>query len=232
DVGAGPTEVEVPNLIGLDRVAAQASLQQAGLVLSPDQKQEVVQDDKDVGHVQAQDPTAGHRLTKGKSVTITVGVAPETIGVPDVTGTNIEQAQRNITVAHLTPQVQEVDSTVERGRVLKQSPAGGTNVKARSTVTLTVSRGNLLQMPNLHGLTPNQAQATLQKLGWAGTLKQTTTQVNDTNQAGVLVAQDMPPRTRVTPDHTITITIGQNTTTTTPTTTSPIFSTPGFGGGG
>jgi eukaryotic-like serine/threonine-protein kinase len=232
DVGAGPAEVEVPNLLGLDRVAAQASLQQVGLVLSPDQKQQVVQDDKDVGHVQAQDPAAGHRLTKGKSVVITVGVAPEAIGVPDVTGTNIEQAQRNITVAHLTAQVQEVDSTAERGRVLKQSPAGGASVKPGSTVTLTVSRGNLLQMPSLHGLTRDQAQATLQKMGWIGTLKQLTTQVNDANLVGVVVAQDVPPGTGFARDQTITITIGRDNTTTTPTTTSSIFGTPGFPGGG
>src|SRR5262249_54829804 len=70
DVGAGPAEVEVPNLIGLDRVAAQASLQGVGLVLSPDQRQQVVQDDKDVGHVQVQDPAAGRRLPKGKEAVI------------------------------------------------------------------------------------------------------------------------------------------------------------------
>jgi serine/threonine-protein kinase len=232
DVGAGPAEVEVPNLLSLDRVAAQASLQGVGLVLSPDQRQQVVQDDKDVGRVQAQDPPAGRRLTKGKSVIITVGVPPETVGVPDVLGTNIEQAQRNIAVAHLTAQVQEVDSAAQKGQVLKQNPTGGTSVKAGSTVTLTVSRGNLLQMPSLHGLTPTQAQNALQKLGWAGTLKQVSTQVNDANQVGIVVAQDVPPGTGFTRDQTITITVGRDNTTISPTTTSPIFETPGFTGPG
>jgi eukaryotic-like serine/threonine-protein kinase len=232
DVGAGPAEVEVPNLLSLDRVAAQNSLQGIGLVLSPDQRQQVVQDDKDIGRVQAQDPPAGRRLTKGKSVIITVGVPPVLVGVPDVTGTNIEQAQRNVAVAHLTAQVQEVDSAVQRGQVLKQNPTGGTSVKAGSTVTLTVSRGNLLQMPNLHGLTPTQAQNALQKLGWAGTLKQVSTQVNDANQVGVVVAQDVPSGTGFTRDQTITITIGRDNMTTSPTTTSPIFETPGFTGTG
>ncbi|HET9254316.1 MAG TPA: Stk1 family PASTA domain-containing Ser/Thr kinase [Pseudonocardiaceae bacterium] len=233
DVGAGPAEVEVPNLLGLDPVAAQASLQQVGLALSPDQRKQVVQDDKDIGHVQVQDPAAGRKLTKGKTVIITVGVAPETIGVPDVTGTNIEQAQRNITVARLTAQVQEVDSATEKGRVLKQNPVGGTAVKAGTTVTLTVSRGNLLQMPNLRGLTPNQAQASLQKLGWIGALKQVTTPATDAAQVGTVVAQDVPPGTGFTRDQAITITVGQdNTNTTTPTTSTPIFETPPLNGGG
>jgi eukaryotic-like serine/threonine-protein kinase len=233
DIGAGPAEVEVPNLLGLDRVQAQSSLQQVGLALSPDQRQQVVQDDKDVGRVQVQDPPAGRRLAKGKSVVITVGVPPEAFGVPDVVGTNVEQAQRNIAVAHLTAQVQEVDSAVQRGQVLKQNPAGGTTVKAGSTVTLTVSRGNQAQMPNLRGLTSAQALATLQKLGWTGTLHETFAQVNDPNQAGLIVAQDVPPGTGFTRDQTITVTVGRdNTTTSTTTTSSPIFETPGFGGGG
>ena len=224
DIGAGPAEVEVPNLLGLDRVQAQSSLQQVGLVLSPDQRQQVVQDDKDIGRVQVQDPPAGRRLAKGKSVTITVGVPPETFGVPDVVGTNIDQAQRNIAVAHLNAQIQEVDSAVQRGQVLKQNPPGGTTVKAGSTVTLTVSRGNQLQMPNLDGLTPNQALAALQKMGWNGTLHQVFTQVNDANRAGLIVAQDVPPGTGFTRDQTLTVTVGRdNTATSTTTTTSGSF---------
>ncbi|MCA1836164.1 MAG: PASTA domain-containing protein, partial [Actinobacteria bacterium] len=129
--------------------------------------------------------------------------------------------------------VQEVDSAVQRGQVLKQNPAGGTTVKAGSTVTLTVSRGNQAQMPNLRGLTSAQALATLQKLGWTGTLHETFAQVNDPNQAGLIVAQDVPPGTGFTRDQTITVTVGRdNTTTSTTTTSSPIFETPGFGGGG
>jgi serine/threonine-protein kinase len=233
DIGAGPAEVEVPNLLGLDRVQAQSSLQQVGLVLSPDQRQQVVQDDKDIGRVQVQDPPAGRKLAKGKSVIITVGVPPETFGVPDVVGTNIDQAQRNIAVAHLTAQVQEVDSAAPRGQVLKQNPAGGTTVKAGSTVTLTVSRGNQLQMPNLRGLTPDQALAALQRMGWNGTLHQVFSQVNDPNQAGLIVAQDVPPGTGFARDQTITVNVGrENTTSSTTTTTGSIFETPGFGGGG
>jgi serine/threonine-protein kinase len=230
DIGAGPAEVEVPNLLGLDRIQAQSSLQQVGLVLSPDQRQQVVQDDKDVGRVQVQDPPAGRKLAKGKSVIITVGVPPETFGVPDVVGTNIDQAQRNIAVAHLTAQVQEVDSAAPRGQVLKQNPAGGTTVKAGSTVTLTVSRGNQLQMPNLRGLTPDQALTALQRMGWNGTLHQVFTQVNDPNQAGLIVAQDVPAGTGFARDQTITVNVGrENTTSSTTTTTSSIFETPGFG---
>ncbi|MEO7195744.1 MAG: Stk1 family PASTA domain-containing Ser/Thr kinase [Pseudonocardiaceae bacterium] len=232
DVGAGPAEVEVPNLLGLDRVQAQASLQQVGLALSPDQLQQVVPDDKDVDRVLVQDPPAGRQLTKGKSVIITVGVPPATVGVPDVVGTNVDQAQRNITVAHLTAQLQEVDSTAPRGQILKQNPAGGTAVKAGATVILTVSRGNQLQMPDLRGLTPAQARDTLKKLGWLGMLNQMSTPVDDTTQVGIVVAQDVPPAAGFGRDQTITITVGRDNATTSPSTSGGIFGNPGLSGGG
>jgi beta-lactam-binding protein with PASTA domain/tRNA A-37 threonylcarbamoyl transferase component Bud32 len=233
DVGAGPAEVEVPNLIGLDRNQAAASLQQVGLTLSPDQGTQVTEDDKNIAHVLAQDPTAGGKLAKGKSVVITVGVPPATVGVPDVVGTDVDQAQRNILVAHLNATVQDVDSTKPKGQVVKQNPGGGNTVKAGSTVTLQVSRGNQIQMPDLRGQTPAQAQATLQKLGWAGTLKEVFTPVEDATQVGLIVAQDVPSGTGFARGQAITVTVGQNNAATSTTTTSGIFGeTPGFPGPG
>jgi eukaryotic-like serine/threonine-protein kinase len=166
DVGAGPAGVEVPNLLGLDRVRAQATLQQVGLVLSGDQHEQVVQDDNGVGRVLIQDPPAGRRLARGKSVTITVGV-----------------------------------------------------------------RDTQLQMLDLRGQTPTQALNTMRKLGWTGTLKQLFTEVNDANQVGVIVSQDVPPGTGFAHDQTITITVGRSSTTTS-TTTSGVFGTPGSTGPG
>jgi serine/threonine-protein kinase len=218
DVGAGPAEAEVPNLLGLDRAQAQASLQQVGLVLSPDQRQQVVQDDNDINRVLVQDPPAGQRLAKGASVIITVGVPPETVAVPDVVGTNIDQAQRNISGARLTPQIQEVDSVAAKGRVLQQDPAGGAEVKAGTTVTLTVSRGNQLEMPELQGQTPSQAQSTLQRLGWTGTLKVVTAPTNDSDLVGRILDQDVPAGTGFARDQTITVTVGQSSASST---TSP-----------
>jgi serine/threonine-protein kinase len=215
DVGAGPAEAEVPNLLGLDRPQAQASLQQVGLVLSPEQRLQVVQDDNDIGRVLVQDPPAGQRLAKGKSVIITVGVPPETVAVPDVVGTNIDQAQRNITGARLTPQIQEVDSVAAKGQILRQDPAGGTEVKAGTTVALTVSRGNQLEMPDLQGQTPTQAQNTLQRLGWTGTLKTVTAPANDPDLVGRVLDQDVPAGTGFARDQTITITVGQSSATST-----------------
>ncbi len=45
------------------------------------------------------------------------------------------------TTIRLDVGTEEVDSSVAKGQVLKQNPAGGTDVKAGTTVTLAVSRG-------------------------------------------------------------------------------------------
>lgn len=204
DVGAGAA-VEVPNLTGLDRVRAQYSLEQIGLVLSPPQGQQIVSDVAQVGHVVAQNPPAGSALTKGASVTITVGVSSETVAVPDVTGTNLEQARRNISGARLTPQVQEVDAPLPLGAVLGQDPAGGAEVQAGSTVTLTVSRGNQLVMPELVGLTIEGATTELKRLGWTGSF--TFILVAGVFDSDRIIDQDVQPGSGFAPDQTITVTV-------------------------
>jgi serine/threonine-protein kinase len=209
DVGNGPSEVEVPNLFGLDGTQAQGSLQRIGLVLAPEQRQQVVQDKADIGRVVSQDPPAGAQLAKGGAVVITIGVAPPTVAVPDVVGTNVDQAQRNLTGAGLAPQIQEVDSAAPQGQVLKQEPAGGTPVEAGSAVTLTVSRGNQLKMPDLTGQTLSQAANTLQRLGWTGSFNPVSKTVNDKDDVGRIVDQDVQPGSSFAPDQTITVTVGK-----------------------
>ncbi|MGH3903888.1 MAG: Stk1 family PASTA domain-containing Ser/Thr kinase [Pseudonocardiaceae bacterium] len=230
DVGTGPAEVEVPNLLGLDVGQAQASLEGVGLVLAPDQRQRVVRDEGDVGRVVEQGPSAGAKLSKGAPVTITVGVPPETVAVPNVVGSNVEQARGNISAAGLTPQIQEVDSAEPTGRVLQQDPAGGTQVEAGSPVTLTVSRGNQLQMPDLTGQTPGQAQSTMQGLGWTGNFNVVTRTVDDDDLDGRIIDQDVQPGSPFTADQTITITVGEEQGDTSSSTDNGFFDPPTDGG--
>ncbi|HEX2300209.1 MAG TPA: PASTA domain-containing protein, partial [Pseudonocardiaceae bacterium] len=232
DVGTGPAEVEVPNLFGLDVGQAQASLQRVGLVLAPEQRQRVVQDQADIGRVVEQTPAAGAKLAKNGAVTITVGVPPATIPVPNVVGSNVGQAQSTITGAGLVAQVQEVDSAEPQGQVLQQDPAGGSQVEAGSTVTITVSRGNQLEMPDLTGQAPDQAQRTLQGLGWTGSFNVVAKGVEDEDEEGRIIAQDVAPGSSFTRDQTITITVGtKSRETSTSDSGGGIFDPPGNGGG-
>ncbi|HEU0086322.1 MAG TPA: Stk1 family PASTA domain-containing Ser/Thr kinase [Pseudonocardiaceae bacterium] len=229
DVGTGPDEVEVPNLFGLDRAQAQASLQRAGLALSPEQRQRVVQDEADVGRVVEQDPPAGGKLAKGAAVVITLGAAPETVTVPKVVGTDVEQAKSAISGARLAPQVQEVDSAAPKGQVLDQNPGAGTEAKVGSSVTLTVSRGNQLEMPDLTGKILLDAQNTMRQLGWTGKFILLTTPVDDEDQAGRIVNQDVKPGSGITSDQTITVTVGKQNDSSSSTSSENDLNPPGNG---
>ncbi len=225
-VGTGPSEVEVPNLVGLTPEEARRALEDVGLRLSAAGPQEqVVEDDGMVGRVVSSNPPAGEQVRDGSPVTITVGVEPETVNVPNVVGTDVEQARGNIEGAGLTVQVQQVDSAAPQGQVVSQNPSGGTEVEAGSTVTLEVSRGNRIEMPDLTGQTPEQAQQTLQDLGWTGQLTVREVPVDDSSQEGVVVAQGVAPGTTIAEDQTITVDVGAEDE---PTTTFP--ESPGFPG--
>ncbi|MPZ64306.1 MAG: Stk1 family PASTA domain-containing Ser/Thr kinase [Pseudonocardiaceae bacterium] len=223
-VGTGPDQVEVPNLIGLSPDEARSALDEVGLQLSAGgPKEQVVEDDNQVGKVISSNPPVGQQVPDGSTVSITVGVEPETVNVPNVVGTDVEQARSNIEGAGLSAQVREVDSAEPQGRVLAQDPTGGTDVEAGSAVALEVSRGNQLQIPDLTGQTPDQAEQTLQELGWSGQLTVREVPVDDSSQEGTVVSQDVPPGSTFTPDQTITVDVGAEDETTT---TDPGFPFP------
>ncbi len=231
-VGTGPDQVEVPNLIGQTPEEARRALEEVGLQLSADVPQEqVVEDDNQVGKVVSSNPPVGQQVPDGSIVRITVGVEPETVNVPNVIGTDVEQARSNIEGAGLSAQVRQVDSAEPQGRVVAQDPAGGSEVEAGTTITLEVSRGNQLQMPDLTGQTPEQARQTLQGLGWSGQLNVREVPVEDSSQEGVVVSQDVPPGTTFAQDQTITVDVGAESDETTTSPDSPGFpSFPGSGG--
>ena len=230
-VGSGPAEVEVPNLNGLTPEEARRALDEVGLALSGNPaEQRVVEDENQVGRVVASDPPAGQQVAVGTPVVITVGVAPELVNVPNVVGTNVDQARSNIEGADLQVQIQEVDSAEPPGQVVDQDPDGGTEAEARSTVTLTVSRGNQLQMPDLRGLTQQQAQRALSDLGWNGQLTIRRVRVSDESQIGTVVGQDVPPGSTFTPDQTITVDIGADENGNTTTNAGGIPGLPGLPG--
>ncbi|MGI9064367.1 MAG: Stk1 family PASTA domain-containing Ser/Thr kinase [Pseudonocardiaceae bacterium] len=230
-VGAGPDVVEVPNLVGLTPEQAQQSLADVGLSLSPNPaEQRVVADESQRGRIVESRPSAGQQVAEGGTVAIVLGSAPAMVNVPNVVGTNVDQAQSNLEGAGLQVQVQEIDATEPQNQVVDQNPDGGTQVEAGATVTLSVSRGNQLEMPDLSGLTQQQAQQRLTGLGWTGQLQVRGVVTDDSAELGRVVNQDVPPGSPFQADQTITIDLGTDEDgSTTPPGSS--FFPPGFPGG-
>jgi eukaryotic-like serine/threonine-protein kinase len=138
NVSRGVRPVTVPNVVGQPYDNAAGQLQAAGFAVAR----------KDVDSVQPkgvvidQKPRGGAGLSRGGTVTLYVSKGPKTSTVPDVTSQDEGSARQTLERSGFTVVVQEQDTTDpnQDGIVLDQIPAGGTEAKPGSTVTIVVAR--------------------------------------------------------------------------------------------
>ena len=149
-----PTEYQrlvVPSVIGLERDAAISALHAAGFEVSIEL---VPSSDQPQGTVIAQDPPPGDRLVQTGTVTISVvkgepspSPEPQMFAVPDVVGmtqaeatATLEGASFGVSVS-VEQQCDPADPSCDYrpGVVWTQSPSGGVQAEAGSTVTITVN---------------------------------------------------------------------------------------------
>ncbi|MFD3748222.1 Stk1 family PASTA domain-containing Ser/Thr kinase [Nocardia sp. NPDC058633] len=207
-VSTGPTQVQLPRLIGMSQADAERQLNALGLQLDPKVAREP-SSTADTDKVIAQDPSAGVRVDIDRPIVITIGSGPEEVRVPTVVGQDISVAQPNLVdSAGFKVEIQEVKSSQPKGQVLSTSPAGGTNAEKGSTITVQVSAGDRITIPDLTGLTPVQAQETLRGLGWTGQLSQTTVITLDGNASGRIVGQNPAGGSSVTINSNVVLHVG------------------------
>lgn len=91
------------------------------------------------------------------------------ITVPNVVGKPVEVAEEMLKKENLRVSVDEIASDkVPQGQVISQTPTAGANVKEQRIIHLTVSKGgSVILVPDLKGLTLEQARERLEKLNLA-----------------------------------------------------------------
>jgi serine/threonine-protein kinase len=104
-------------------------------------------------------------------VVVAVGLAG--VEVPDVVGDSADEAKSTLEAAGLTVRAEEVFSDkVDKGDVVAQSPQPGTRVQKGAEVALSVSKGEEpaanVKVPDLSGMTEDEARAALDKVGLDG----------------------------------------------------------------
>jgi serine/threonine-protein kinase len=131
-VSAGPSKVEVPDVVGLSRESAEQLLGNTGLEVAVNEEES----DQRENEVLSQDPGGGSRVVKGTRVTITVSTGRPKVDVPDVTGLTASAAAAQLRRAGLNPVTRErkVDNEDDDGKVVDQSPAGGEADRGDSVV--------------------------------------------------------------------------------------------------
>jgi serine/threonine-protein kinase len=146
-VSKGQEPVTVPNVVGMPRQQAEATLKANGFGVTG----ETVASDEDKGIVVDQDPSAGAEVPKGSTVTIEVSEGPQTTSVPDVVGQSRKDAERELGNAGFGVRVR-VEATTDPaadGRIVDQNPAGGVQADPGSTVTIAV--GEFVPPPTTTG---------------------------------------------------------------------------------
>ena len=139
-VSAGSGQVLVPDVTGKDQTEAANELTQAGLkfIYGPKEGSATVP----AGNVIRTTPAAGSSVAKGATVTITVSSGPTKVRVPYVRGLNEADARAAIEGKGLVAaeSFQQVTNPNQDGKVIDQTPAGGTSVEQGSTVNLVIGR--------------------------------------------------------------------------------------------
>ena len=135
-ISTGPRQVEVPDVVGLARESAEASLNRAGVGFTISEQES----SQSPGTVIAQDPVGGTVVDKGSRVTLTVAKEPERVEVPNVIGDLEDTAKDKLRDAGLNPVVEEEETNdpAAVGQVLRQRPGQGVEVAPRSAVTIVV----------------------------------------------------------------------------------------------
>ncbi len=167
--GTSPDQIAVPDVTGLTPQDAQAKLTADGWGFAQGQETIEVEDTNKVGKIAQQNPQAGVKAAKGAVVTVLLGKGPDTVQLGDVTGQPVADATATLEGSGFKVTTKEADSGEDQGQVLSQSPNPGRVAKG-ATITLTVSKGNQISMPDITGLTVDQAKSKLNQQGWNGEL--------------------------------------------------------------
>lgn len=207
-VGTGPAEANVPKLVGLSVEEAERELVDVGLKIGTRSEQETGEADQ-VGKVIRSDPDAGSRVAGASAVNVVIGKAQTTVAVPDVSGQDASTAQRTLQERGFQVSVAEVDGGGDQGSVAGTDPKAGTQAQKGSQVTLQVSRGNKIEVPDVVGLSREDAQSTLRDAGFQRINDQQRQQVDNESQDEDVLAQSIPPGTTADKDDQITILIGE-----------------------
>lgn len=151
-VSQGPPLVTLPVDIG-GSSAANATSRLAKLGLDPSEPTKQFSETVPVDVVIGYADTTPKQLEKGKPVTFVVSKGPEPRVIPDVSGMSADQAIARLREMKLEPKrAEDYSFDVDTGGLIGLDRATGETVPRGTTVTVIVSKGLLVKVPELGGV--------------------------------------------------------------------------------
>ena len=138
NISAGPAAILVPDVTGMDDVAAAVAITNAGLTVQP---QSEPSETLAEGLVTRTQPPAGTQVAEGSQVFVYVSSGPAVVLMPDLTGLDPTTALIQLDTMGMTATVTTVAPLPDEtpGLIVSQTPAPGTPISPGSILTLFVT---------------------------------------------------------------------------------------------
>ncbi len=209
-VSAGQEQFGIPNVINENIEVARAMIEAQGFTVGTIEYQ--FTEDFDENIVIDQFPRSGESAAPGTEVNLFVSSGPSSIAIPDVSGKTAETAILELTRAGFTniSTEEEYSPEVLEGFVIDTNPTVGQIVPRDAPITVLVSIGpEPVDVPDLTGKTPAQAQSTLNALGLLLVVSQETVEVPlDSGLIGNVAEQSPSAGETIEVGDTVTVTLG------------------------
>ncbi len=226
-ISKGKRKEIVPAVKGLQLDEARRLLEEAGF------KNIKTEESMEAGVYQSvlaisEEPGANVEVSKEIILTVCMntenqgGDASIQVKVPDVTGKDREQAQKEMEEAGFLINWVEENSDKPENMVIAQSPEAGEEVNKGSYITVRVSKGEQkIYMKNVLLMTEAEARSTIQSLGLK--VGKVTTAYSDSVEKGKVISQSIAQDEEVKRGDTVNLVIsqGKQNTETSPTTADP-----------
>ena len=213
-VSSGPPPGTVPNVVGEPQALAKAQLKRAGFRYTTSSTKST---SVKAGDVVSTSPSAGSSANRDSVVQLTISSGAPLVKLQNVINLSFTSAQTILEANGFNVKEVKQASEYAPGQVLDESPLSA-KAPQGSTVTLTVSSSpTRVTVPDETGQSESTAIQAIQAVGLTAATTQVT--VSNPEQNGNVVSESPAPGSRVKKHSTVTVQIGNYTSSTGPSNT-------------
>ena len=195
-------EVVVPNVCNLPLEKALEELEKKKLegVVTERRYDYVIEE----GKIIIQDPLPDENVKVGRIINLTVSLGPETVKLPYLTGVDYDKGK--LIVERLGLVIESVEylfsDSIAEGKIMKTIPEPEVEMKKGENVKLIVSKGLIMKMPNLAGMSLEEAQTLLNNMDLVlGEIKE----VEGSGNKGIIILHSPEPEQIVNSGDTVSV---------------------------
>lgn len=164
-ISKGPERYTVPDLVGKIESEAAKLLTDNNLTIG--EKVFSYDDKVPAGQIISFEPKANSSVKRDTAIKLNISKGPEPVKIPDFTGNNFKESEKELQKMGLKIDSQEENSdTVKAGDIISQDPKDYDGHRG-DTVKIVISKGPVMvTVPNVRMISPEDAKQRLQQAGF------------------------------------------------------------------